>query len=182
MQRRHPFRVLIDHAAILRRIRELAAVVARDFPQQPPCLIAVMEGARTFARHLHEYLPGAGPVHEIRAASYGDGMHSSGTVKVLTGHDVPVQDRHVVVLEDIVDTGRTVAALRAHLLDSGALSVRVAALLNKPARRVVEVALDYVGFEIPDEFVIGFGMDLAGRYRELGDVAIYEAARAETAG
>lgn len=178
----HPFRILIANAVILRRIRELARSVAQDHPGEPPCLIAVMEGARTFARALQQHLPGQPVVHEIRASSYGDGTVSSGTVKVLTGHDVPVEGRDVLILEDIVDTGRTIAALRQHLLASGARSLRVAALLNKPSRRVVPVDLHYVGFEIPDEFVIGYGLDLAGKYRELPDVAIYDPASAASAG
>lgn len=170
------FRVLIHRGEIDRRIRELARQIAADH-REPACLVAVMEGARTFARALQAHLPGQPLVHELRASSYGDGMRSSGTVKVLTGHDVPVEGRPVLVLEDIVDTGRTVAALHAHLLAAGARAVRVATLLNKPARRVVEVELHYVGFVIPDEFVIGYGMDVAGRYRELPDVVVYDPAR-----
>ena len=105
-------------------------------------------------------------------------MRSSGTVRVLTGHDIPVAGRDVLLVEDIVDTGRTVAALRDHLLAAGATGFRVATLLTKPAHRCVQLSLDYTGFEIPDEFVIGFGMDLAGKYRELQDVAVYEESRA----
>jgi hypoxanthine phosphoribosyltransferase len=168
----HPFAVLIPGFALLRRIAELGDRIGRDFGDEPPCVVAVMEGARTFARHLRPGLSGRPVVHEIRASSYGDGMRSAGTVKVLTGHDVPVAGRDVLVLEDIVDTGRTVAALREHLLAAGARSLRVAALLDKPWSRAVEVELAYVGFRIPDEFVVGFGMDLGGRWRELPDVAI----------
>jgi hypoxanthine phosphoribosyltransferase len=171
-----PFRVLIPQLALQRRVRELAAAIATDYAHEPPCLVAVMEGARRFARLLTRHLPIDVAVHEIRASSYGDGTHSSGIVKVLTGHDVPVEGRDVLVLEDIVDTGRTIAALGKHLLGSGAATMRVATLLDKPARRAVPVELHYVGFCIPDEFVIGFGMDVAGRYRELDDVVIYDPA------
>ena len=177
----HPFRVMISREQIARRIAELATAIAADH-QEPPCLIAVLEGARTFARALQVRLPGRPMMHEIRASSYGDGMRSSGTVRVLTGHDVPVKGREVLLVEDIVDTGRTVAALREHLLAAGATGFRVASLLTKPAHRCVEVAIDYTGFAIPDEFVVGYGMDLAGRYRELADVAIYEEHRARAAG
>jgi len=173
----HPFRVMIGREQIGRRIRELATAIARDHVE-PPCLVAVLEGARTFATALQARLPGRPVLHEIRASSYGDGMRSSGIVRVLTGHDVPVQGRSVLLVEDIVDTGRTVAALRDHLLAAGARAFRVATLLTKPAHRCVDVRLDYTGFEIPDEFVIGYGMDLAGRFRELPDVAVYEEERA----
>ena len=82
----------------------------------------------------------------------------------------------MLLLEDIVDTGRTIAALQEHFLQKGAVSCRVASLLSKPSRRVVPVTIDFLGFEIPDEFVLGFGMDLDGRYRELPDVVVYDAA------
>jgi hypoxanthine phosphoribosyltransferase len=170
-----PFRVLLSHDQILRRVRELTAAMARDLTAggEPPLLVAVIEGALPFARLVQKGLPGALPVHEVRASSYA-GTQSSGTVTLSVGADLPCRGRTVVLLEDIVDTGRTVAALRQHFLARGAVACRVAALLSKPSRRVVEVAVDYLGFEIPDEFVIGFGMDLDGRYRELADVVVYD--------
>ena len=182
MTSRHGFRVLIGNDPILRRIAELADRIRRDHPDEPPMLIAVIEGARTFARHLQRHLGGGCAVHEVRASSYGAGTTSSGTVQVQSIGSFDVRGRRVLLIEDIVDTGRTVATLRERLLGEGARECRVATLLTKPARRVVEVPLDYVGFEIPDEFVIGFGMDFAGRYREIDEVVVYDAARALAAG
>lgn len=174
-----PFRVMFSRDQILRRTHELARSIEDDLRAvgavAPPCLVAVIEGARPFARQLQKVLPGNLPVHEVRASSYAKGQVSSGTVAVSGGAEIPCAGRHVLLLEDIVDTGRTIAALRQHFLAAGALSCRVATLLSKPSRRVVEVELHYVGFEIPDEFVLGFGMDLDGRYRELPDVVVYEA-------
>jgi hypoxanthine phosphoribosyltransferase len=174
-----PFRILFSRDQILRRTHEIARAIQEDLravgASSPPCLVAVIEGARPFARQLQQLLPGHLPVHEVRASSYGKGMHSSGTVAVTGADAVPAAGRHVLLLEDIVDTGRTIATLRRHFLGEGALSCRVATLLSKPSRRAVQVELDYVGFEIPDEFVLGFGMDLDGRYRELPDVVVYEA-------
>jgi hypoxanthine phosphoribosyltransferase len=170
-----PFRVLFPHDLIERRVRELARAIAAAAATEPPLLVAVIEGARPFARLLQRWLPGALPVHEVRAASYA-GTRSTGDVRITIGADLPVRGRHVLLLEDIVDTGRTVAALRGHFLASGAATCRVASLLSKPSRRVVAVDVDWLGFEIPDEFVIGFGMDLDGRYRELPDVVVYDAA------
>lgn len=172
-----PFRVLFSHDQILRRCHELARTIEADRHHDggaPPCLVAVLEGARPFARVLQRLLPGNLPVHEIRASSYV-GQHSSGTVTV-TGAPIPCRGQSVLLLEDIVDTGRTIAALREHFTAAGAARCRIATLLSKPSRRVVSVELDYVGFEIPDEFVLGFGMDLDGRYREMPDVVVYEAA------
>ncbi|MBM3962926.1 MAG: hypothetical protein FJ306_13645 [Planctomycetes bacterium] len=94
----------------------------------------------------------------------------------MLGADLPVDGRDVLLLEDIVDTGRTIDALKRHFLAGGARSVRVASLLSKPSRRVVAVDVDFLGFEIPDEFVVGFGMDLDGRFRELRDVVVYDPA------
>jgi hypoxanthine phosphoribosyltransferase len=168
------FRVLFENDLIVRRTRELARAIAAATASEPPLLVAVIEGARPFARLLQQALPGALPVHEVRAKSYA-GTASTGDVHVTAGADLPVRGRHVLLLEDIVDTGRTVDALRRHFLAAGAATCRVASLLSKPSRRVVPVAIDWLGFEIPDEFVIGFGMDLDGRYRELRDVVVYDA-------
>lgn len=169
------FPVVIARDDILRRVHELGRALAADFPDEPPCYLAVMDGARTFADHLRRVLPGQPPYGEVRAKSYGDGTKSSGRVEITLPRDLDVAGRAVVLLEDIVDTGRTVLALVARLRALGARDVRVVSLLSKPSRRVVEVELHHLGFEIPDEFVIGFGMDVAGRYRELPHVAAYRA-------
>jgi hypoxanthine phosphoribosyltransferase len=166
------FPQVISEDAILRRIRELARQIDAARTDAPPALVAVMEGARVFADHLRELLPGRPPYVELRASSYGDRTESGGDVR-LGELSFDVAGRDVIVIEDIVDTGRTVDALRRVLLAAGATSVRVATLLSKPSRRVVPVALDYVGFEIPDYFVIGFGMDVAGRYRALPYIGVY---------
>ena len=178
----HPFRVLIPNDQIRRRIRELGLAIAREYRDEPPLLVAVIEGARTFARHLQGHLGRGAAVHEIRASSYGDGTVSSGKVEIAAAPAIDGAGRRVLLIEDIVDTGRTIAALRARFLAQGARDCRVATLLSKPARRVVEVPLDYVGFEIPDEFVIGFGMDYAGRYREIEEVVVYDGDRAAAYG
>ncbi|MFY9341591.1 MAG: hypoxanthine phosphoribosyltransferase [Planctomycetota bacterium] len=175
MTRFPPFRVLIAHDQVVRRCHELARSIAQTLAGQPPILIAVIEGARPFAGLLQRCLPGALPVHEVRASSYA-GTQSTGEVRVTTGGDLPVRGQHVLLLEDIVDTGRTIAVLQRHFLARGAATCRVASLLSKPSRRVVEVGIDFLGFEIPDEFVLGFGMDLDGRYRELPDVVVYDPA------
>ncbi len=170
-----PFRVLFSSVDILRRARELTRALRESLGDAPPCLVQVVEGARPFARLVQVGFPGQ-VVHEVRAKSY-EGTQSTGEVQItaLGGFDfAQVAGRDVVLLEDIVDTGRTIDALRRRLKADGARSVRVVTLLSKPSRRVVEVEVDLVGFEIPDEFVIGFGMDLDQRYRELPDVVVYD--------
>ncbi len=169
-----PFRVLFSRDQILRRAQELARSITAATQPEPPMLVAVIEGARPFARMIQQLVPGSLPVHEVRASSYA-GTQSTGTVQITLGKDLPVSGRHVLLLEDIVDTGRTIHALQKHFLGAGASTCRVASLLSKPSRRVVDVTIDYLGFDIPDEFVLGCGMDLDGRYRELPDIVIYEA-------
>ncbi len=168
------FEVLIERAQLQRRIRELATAIAASFGDPPPVLVAVMEGARAFADALSQLLPGRPCYREVRAASYGTGTVSTGSVALHDDDALGVAGQRVLLLEDIVDTGRTVQRLCAHLRAKGAIEVRVVALLSKPSRRVVDVRLDWVGFEIPDRFVIGFGMDVGGRYRELPYIAVYD--------
>jgi hypoxanthine phosphoribosyltransferase len=168
---------MFSNQDILRRCHEIVRELEACFDDEPPCLVQVIQGARPFARLIQGGLSGRLPVYEVRAKSY-EGTQSTGEVAItmLEGLDGSVVNgREVVLLEDIVDTGRTIAALRQHFLALGARNVRVASLLSKPSRRVVEVEVEHIGFEIPDEFVIGFGMDLDERYRELPDVVIYDA-------
>ena len=163
-------------ADIVRRSHELLRDLQGALGEAPPCLVQVVEGARPFAGLIRSGFAGA-VLHEVRAKSY-EGTVSTGKVRVelLGGFGAEhVSGRQVVLIEDIVDTGRTIAALREHFGALGATSVRVVSLLSKPSRRVVDVEVEHVGFEIPDEFVIGFGMDLDERYRDLPDVVVYDA-------
>jgi len=172
-----PFRVLFSSIEIMRRAIELTRELKRELGDEPPCLVQVVEGARPFARLVQNGFPGQ-VVHEVRAKSY-QGTESTGevTISMLGGFEAAhVAGRDVVLVEDIVDTGRTIDALRKHFAELGARRVRVVTMLSKPSRRVVDVVVEHIGFEIPDEFVIGFGMDLNERYREMVDVVVYEEA------
>ena len=171
------FPVLLDRPRILKRIHELARDIAARHPQPARLtLVSVIEGARVFCGHLRDALPWDVDVQEVRASSYGSGVTSSGRVQVTGLEAVDVRGRDVLLVEDIVDTGRTVARLGEALSRDGASSISVVTLLSKPSRREIEVALDHVGFEIEDRFVIGFGMDVDERYREIPHVAVYDAA------
>ena len=175
-ERSPPFRCLFSNLEILTRTRELGRELHDELGSEPPCLVQVVEGARPFARLVQQGFVGQ-RMHDVRAKSY-EGTVSTGEVQIemLEGFGaMDVVDREVVLIEDIVDTGRTIEALRAHFLALGARRVRVISLLSKPSRRVVDVQVEHIGFEIPDEFVIGFGMDLDERYRELPDVVVYDA-------
>ena len=170
------FRVLFSHMDILRRSHEMVRELRACLGDEPPCLVQVIQGARPFARLIQSGLAGSLPLHDVRARSYA-GTESTGEVKITMMGSLTadaVKDREVVLLEDIVDTGRTIAALREHFLGMGARKVRVVSLLSKPSRRVVDVEVEHIGFDIPDEFVIGFGMDLNERYRDLPDIVVYD--------
>lgn len=176
------FPTLIARDVLNRRIAELAVEVAMAFPDEPPCLVAVLEGARKFADELCRRLPGKPGYHSISASSYGPGTVSLGKVDLLAPGELPVRDRVVLLIEDIVDTGHTAQRLVAHLEELGAREIRLITLLSKHSRRQVDVKLDWVGFEIPDEFVIGFGMDANGRYRDLDHIAVYRESSAVVEG
>ncbi len=149
--------------------------VQGDAVHEEPLLLSVLEGALPFTRQLCRLLGrGVESFDRIKLSSYGDGTVSQGRVEVVRDMREDPRGRRVVILEDIVDTGRTLAFLRKRLFDRGAASVEIYTLLDKPSRRVVEVPLTSVGFEIPDQFVLGFGLDVAGKYRDLPYIGIFE--------
>lgn len=172
------FPVLIDSPTLQGRIQEMAGHLRhREFAAggEDALLLCVLEGALPFTRQLCRFLGRGGEDFDrIRLSSYGAGTESSGRVEIVDDMGEDPRGRRVVVLEDIVDTGRTLHFLRHHLLSRGASAVEIYTLLDKPSRRVVDVPLERVGFEIPDHFVLGFGLDVAGQYRDLPYIGIYE--------
>jgi hypoxanthine phosphoribosyltransferase len=164
--------LLFDADAIAERVAALGRRIADDHPdgagEAPLLLVGVLKGAAIFLADLARAIERPVDLDFVAASSYGAGRASSGTVRLLA--ETRVGGRRVVLVEDVVDTGRTLAALHARLGEQGPRSLRTAALLDKPARREVTVAVDYVGFTAPDRFLVGYGLDLAGRYRNLGAV------------
>ena len=164
--------VLLSAERIQSRIRELGAEIARDYAGRNPLLIAVLKGACTFLSDLMRAADIPLGVEFIAISSYGSAMRTSGEVRILKDLDVAVEGRHILVVEDIVDTGLTLNYLLANLKSRGAESVKLAALLDKHERREKEVPIDYLGFQIPDKFVVGYGLDFAERYRNLPYIAV----------
>ena len=162
--------VLIPASEIGRRVRSIADEIQRDHIGANVRLLVALKGAWVFAADLARAMPGRVEVDFLRLSSYRDSTESSGQVSIAGFEELKLAGSSIVVVEDLVDSGRTVHALMQRLSGSGARSIRVAAVLSKPARRVFEVKIDYLGFEIPDEFVVGYGMDLAGAYRHLPDI------------
>lgn len=164
--------VLITTEQIQDRIRAIGADIARDYAGKNPLMIGVLKGACTFLSDLMRAADIPLGVEFMAISSYGSSMRTSGEVRILKDLDVAIEGRHILVVEDIVDTGLTLNYLLANLKSRGAASVKLAALLDKFDRREKEVPIDYLGFRIPDEFVVGYGLDYAERYRNLPYIAV----------
>lgn len=165
-------RPLLSSARIQRRIREMGRQIRRDFPGEPLHLIGVLKGAVLFLADLARSIPGTVSFDFIAVSSYGKDTHSSGQVRLTKDLDASIEGKTVLVVEDILDTGVTLQYLLRVFEQRKPKHLRVAVLLDKPERRIAPVRADYVGFTIPNEFVVGFGLDYAERYRNLPQVGI----------
>jgi hypoxanthine phosphoribosyltransferase len=170
-----PSTVLLTAAQIHDRVAAMAARICSDCGERLH-IVAVLKGAFVFLSDLVRHLDGRVSIDFIALSSYGGGIATSGDVRFLNDVDGALPDGPVLIVEDIVDTGLTLAALQGHLRGRGARTLRTACLLSKPSRRRVEVTVDYVGFEIEDRFVVGYGLDYAERYRNLPDIRLLDAA------
>jgi hypoxanthine phosphoribosyltransferase len=155
-------------------VRELGQALARDYAGTEPVLVGVLKGAVVFLADLIRATSIPLTVDFIGLSSYGEGLQSSGVVRITADLSVPIRDRHVLVVEDIIDSGYTIDYLRRNLETRHPRSLKLCVLLDKAERREVKVTLDYVGFAIPNEFVVGYGLDHAGRYRNLPYIAALE--------
>ncbi len=163
--------ILIPEERIAIRVRELARRLEEDYRNRTPLLlVGVLTGAWIFLADLVRQLSLPVECDFLRASSYGDSHESSGRVEFLIPPSLELEGRHVVVVEDLMDTGYSVQAIRRELLMRNPLSLAFLVLLDKPSRREVEESADYVGFVIPDRFVVGYGMDYGGRFRHLPHV------------
>jgi hypoxanthine phosphoribosyltransferase len=165
-------RVLIPAEKIQARIDEIGAEIARDFPGGPVYMIGILKGACIFLADLARATPVPVRMEFIGISSYGRSKSSSGEVKLTKDLDVSVEGHDVIVVEDIVDSGITLSYLLQVFQQRKPKSLRIATLLDKPERRQRPVHVDYVGFKIPDEFVVGYGLDYAEDYRNLKDVCV----------
>jgi hypoxanthine phosphoribosyltransferase len=163
---------LLTATQIQARISTLGAEIARDYAGRNPLLLGVLKGAFVFMSDLVRAIDLTLGVEFMAISSYGASTRSSGEVRIVKDLDVAVEGRDLLVVEDIVDTGLTLSYLLANLRSRGAASVKLVALLNKPERRLREVQIDYLGFDIPDAFVVGYGLDFAERYRNLPYIAV----------
>jgi len=167
-------RIIVTERQISKKLDEIAAQVRIDYAGKELLLVGVLKGAVMVMADLARRLPPSVQMDWMAVSSYGSGTKSSGVVRILKDLDADLEGRHVLIVEDIIDTGVTLAWLLANLRSRGAESVEVAALLRKPDATKVEVPLKYVGFDIPNEFVVGYGLDFAEKYRTLPFVAILD--------
>jgi hypoxanthine phosphoribosyltransferase len=167
-------KVLLSEEKIQARVREMGREIARDYAGREPHLVAVLKGACTFLTDLCRAMPELPLTMDfIAVSSYGAATRSSGEVKLVKDLDQGLDGRDLLVVEDIVDTGLTLNYLLNVLRARGPRTLKVAALLSKPSRRLVETPLDYVGFNIEDHFVVGYGLDFNEKYRNLKEIVVY---------
>ena len=174
-------RVLISSQQIKARIQELGEQISRDYPDGNLHMICILKGATFFMTDLARAMRRDVTVDFMGISTYGKGKSTSGEVKVTKDLDASLEGDHVLVVEDIVDSGITLTYLLHVLEQRRPRSIRIAALLDKPDRRQRPVKVTYVGFTIPDEFVVGYGLDYAERYRNLDDICVIEADAAPAA-
>lgn len=160
-------KVLLTEEQIDARLTELAALIDRDYQGTDLLLVGVLNGAVMAMADLARKLHNRAQMDWMAVSSYGSGTRSSGVVRILKDLGTDIQDRHVLIVEDIIDSGLTLSWLVANLRSRNPASLRVATVLRKPEAATVDVEVDYVGFEIPNEFVVGYGLDYAGDYRNL---------------
>ena len=167
-------RVLLTEEEVDRRIQEIGDQISREYAGKQVHLICVLKGGAFFMCELAKRITAPVSLDFMSVSSYGSATKSSGVVRIVKDLDEPLKDKDVLVVEDIVDSGRTLSYLLDMLKDRGPRSVKLCTLLDKPERRVVDVHVDYTCFQIPDEFVVGYGLDYDQRYRNLPYIGVVE--------
>ena len=167
--------ILVDAQAVQRRVAELGRAISADYEGKDVVLVCVLKGGVAFLVDLMRQITVLHEIDFMAISSYGRGQReSTGVVRILMDLGASIEGRDVLIVEDIVDSGRTIDYLLRSLWARKPTSLRVCTLLNKPTRRVVDVPLDYIGFDIPDKFVLGYGLDLDEKYRNLPYVGVFE--------
>jgi hypoxanthine phosphoribosyltransferase len=164
--------ILVDAPSIASKVADLGARIAADYTGKDPVFVSILKGALPFLADLMRSVPIPLSLDFLEVSSYGQGTETSGVVRILKDLAHPIEGRHVLVVEDILDTGFTLRYVLEHLQQQKPASVRLCTLLDKPARRIVPIDIDYRGFEIPDRFVVGYGLDYGERYRNLPFIGV----------
>ncbi len=165
--------VLLDRETVAKRVKEMAREIEKDYaPREEVIMICILRGASVFYTDLVRELDLDVRFEFMSVSSYGTGTTSSGEVRIIKDINVPLQGKHVIIVEDIIDSGNTLFYLKNILNQRNPASLKVCALLDKPSRRKVDFHGDYIGFTIEDKFVVGYGLDYADRFRNLKDICI----------
>ena len=172
--RKHHVKEMLTEDAVNERIRELGEKISEDYAGQEIRMICVLKGGSFFMCELAKRISAPVSIDFMSVSSYGGDTKSSGVVKIVKDLDESIAGKDVLVVEDIIDSGRTLSYLMAMLRDRGPKSLKLCTLLDKPDRRVIDVKVDYTGFEIPDEFVVGYGLDYDQLYRNLPYIGMIE--------
>ena len=167
-------KVLVPEEDVAKRIKELGEQISKDYAGKQVHLICVLKGGVFFMCELAKRITVPVSMDFMSVSSYGDGTKSSGVVKIAKDLDEPILDKEVLVVEDIIDSGKTLNHLKPMLESRNPASLHLCTLLSKPDRREVDVPVKYIGFEVPDEFVVGYGLDYAQKYRNLPYIGVAE--------
>ena len=165
-------RVLLSEDEIREKVRELGGKITADYKNSNLMLVTVLKGAVVFLADLMRQIDVPAEIDFMVVSSYGSGVKSSGVVKIVKDLDVPLAGKDILIVEDILDSGLTLSYIKELLESRGPRSIRIATLLDKPSRRKVDLQADYIGFSVPDEFVIGYGLDYDEKYRNLPYIGI----------
>lgn len=165
-------KVLITEEQLQKRVAELGRRISTDYQEKYPILVCILKGGILFLSDLIRHVAVPHEIDFMAISSYGASTESSGVVRILKDLDANIAGRHVLIVEDIIDTGHTLDYILRNLRTREPASLRICTLLSKPARREIDIPLDYIGFEIPNEFVIGYGLDYAEIYRNLRYVGV----------
>ncbi|MEO6912339.1 MAG: hypoxanthine phosphoribosyltransferase [Edaphobacter sp.] len=165
--------ILFSKQQIAERVHAIGAQISADYAGKSIVLIGVLKGAAIFLSDLARSIEVDNTFDFVAVSSYGNARASSGAVRLIKDIDDPIEGKHVILVEDILDTGLTLSYLRGMMLQHKPASLKIATCLDKPERRLVPIEADYVGFQIPNRFVVGYGMDYAEHYRNVGDIRLF---------
>ncbi len=166
--------VLVTKAEIASTVKRLAAAITRNYREKNPLLLGILKGSFVFLADLVRQLDFPLEVEFVRVSSYGSGQQTTGKVKMVHGLELDVKGRHVLVVEDIIDTGITLSFLMEYLKKKNPASLKLCALADKPSRRRVPITIDYKGLTVPDKFIVGYGIDCDEKHRNLPDICVLE--------
>lgn len=163
--------ILIGEGELAERVQQLGKQITEDYEEKDLIVVGILKGASLFMSDLIRKIEGKISIDFMVVSSYGNASETSGVVRIIKDLDMDITDKHILLVEDIIDTGLTLAYLKEYLCNRKAASVRICTLLDKPCRRSKPVDVEYIGFEVPDEFIIGYGIDYAEKYRNLPYIA-----------